>query len=217
MRAESGARAERRPLFEPSLLRMDPNASMNSCRSRLPPPSVSARSKRSLSERIWAMEIEPSPASWGSSSFLPAGRARGGAAGRRGGGAAGRRGGSACGRQCQTVSRAPRAGSAGGRRRRRESRAGGARRGAQGTHRPLRRFGVVASSCTAWEPSGLRSPSDMPRAAAPAPPAASRCRAPRSPVGPLAASVQSAKTPAGAKTKTSCEKTNQMYGTNKSD
>ena len=90
MRAESGARAERRPLFEPSLLRMDPNASMNSCRSRLPPPSVSARSKRSLSERIWAMEIEPSPASWGSSSFLPAGRARGGAAGRRGGGKAGR-------------------------------------------------------------------------------------------------------------------------------
>jgi len=47
-----------RPVMEPSLLMMEPKASINSRRSRLPPPSVSAASKRSFSERIWVMEIE---------------------------------------------------------------------------------------------------------------------------------------------------------------
>jgi len=47
-----------RPVMEPSLLMMEPKASINSRRSRLPPPSVSAASKRSFSERIWVMEME---------------------------------------------------------------------------------------------------------------------------------------------------------------
>ena len=45
--------------MEPFLLMIEPKASINSCKSRLPPPSVSARSKRFLSERIWVIEIDP--------------------------------------------------------------------------------------------------------------------------------------------------------------